>query len=145
MSIEKNFHHWSSELPASLHGPSSLNGPHWPCTLACTSEDQWWKKFLMLILSSYGHKVSKKCTPNFVLFVGVRAALQPHVKGNLKCGMKEDNERKIFISNRFWRIRITQNFTFAFGNWIFSFLKNCIDHFFKTWDYSTFFLPGAKN
>ena len=46
----------------------ALNGLNWPYCLAGRSEWLRWKKFLILILCSYGSKVSEKCTPNFVQF-----------------------------------------------------------------------------
>ena len=59
---------------------ANLDGTYQLCTLADISEGQKWKSFLMLILTSYGHRVSKKCTSIIVPFARVKAASQPHVK-----------------------------------------------------------------
>ena len=42
---QKRFHHWTSEVPASVLGQSSLDGTDWPCMLAFSSEVQWWNFF----------------------------------------------------------------------------------------------------
>ena len=67
MNIKKVFHFGQSEIIASMCGQYSLDGPYWPRTLAI-SEGQKWKTFLMFILSSYGHRGSKKCISNIVSF-----------------------------------------------------------------------------
>ena len=46
MSIKKRFHHWTSELPAGMHGQSCLDGPDRPCILTSS--------FVILILYSHG-------------------------------------------------------------------------------------------
>ena len=64
-SIKKIFHHWPSEVQASVHGrycPSRLD---WQCKLAHSSEDQWWIFFLCLLFLHMGIKFKKKSIPNF--------------------------------------------------------------------------------
>ena len=76
--LKKDFHLWSSEILASAHGHSSLDGPNRPCMLACISEDQRWKKFLVLISPSDRCGGYKSALPQLFHSIRVRAANQPH-------------------------------------------------------------------
>ena len=49
-ALKKNFHHWSSEVQASVHGQCGPSRLDWPCKLGGSSEDQWW-------IFSYAHFV----------------------------------------------------------------------------------------
>ena len=62
---KKRYHHWTSELPDSVHDQSCLDGPNRLCMLAGIFKVQWWNYLLNLILSSFGLKSSKKCNLSF--------------------------------------------------------------------------------
>ena len=108
MGIKKQFHFCPSEIAASLHGQSSLDGPVRPCTLAAISEGQKWKTFLMLILSSHGIEVQKSALPTLFNFDRVRAASQPHVYRNRagECMMLGTNLRTPNLQSTYYNIEL---------------------------------------
>ena len=69
---KKNFHRWTKKIPAKQHRANqprwSESGLIWLCCLAGNFFVHRWNFFLMLIIFSYGERVSKKCTLIFVPF-----------------------------------------------------------------------------